>query len=224
MFQQKASRRRTVRGSTDSDWCCTVRFVVILIYYCLLPKRNENYLCCAKEREKREGSCSSCSNFFQKQEHFLPSGGHEFSPPAPGSSALVLLAPAPWLYSVSTSSSSTRASQIQTGNGAPHATRVAWLYYARPHPGPADPTDGRAWSRGQKSEAASRFHHFRDGKKGGRPRPSSAASASNRHEKEKAGSTKTKRGVCDVPIGGETLTITHRGHVSPTVLLFLGVG
>lgn len=223
MFQQKASRRRTVRGSTDSDWCCTVRFVVILIYYCLLPKRNENYLCCAKEREKREGSCSSCSNFFQKQEHFLPSGGHEFSPPAPGSSALVLLAPAPWLYSVSTSSS-TRASQIQTGNGAPHATRVAWLYYARPHPGPADPTDGRAWSRGQKSEAASRFHHFRDGKKGGRPRPSSAASASNRHEKEKAGSTKTKRGVCDVPIGGETLTITHRGHVSPTVLLFLGVG
>lgn len=74
MFQQKASRRRTVRGSTDSDWCCTVRFVVILIYYCLLPKRNENYLCCAKEREKREGSCSSCSNFFQKQEHFLPSG------------------------------------------------------------------------------------------------------------------------------------------------------
>lgn len=73
MFQQKASRRRTVRGSTDSDWCCTVRFVVILIYYCLLPKRNENYLC-KREREKREGSCSSCSNFFQKQEHFLPSG------------------------------------------------------------------------------------------------------------------------------------------------------
>lgn len=26
------------------------------------------------------------------------------------------------------------ASQIQTGNGAPHATRVAWLYYARPAP------------------------------------------------------------------------------------------
>lgn len=77
--------------------------------------------------------------------------------------------------------------------------------------------------RGQKSEAASRFH-FRDGKKGAVPVRRLLPQPPIGMKKEKAGSTKTKRGVCDVPIGVETLTITHRGHVSPTVLLFLGVG
>jgi hypothetical protein len=107
MFQQKASTRRTVRGSTDSDWCCTVRFVVILIYLLLvlLPKRNENYLCKQKRERKEKVPVPPAQTFSRsKNISFLP-GWHEFSPP--GSSALVLLAPAPWrhwLYSVSTSS------------------------------------------------------------------------------------------------------------------------
>lgn len=103
----------------------------------LLPKRNENYLCCAKEREKREGSCSSCSNFFQKQEHFLPSGVARVlttrfvcvSLACP--STVETLA----LFRFDQQQQQHPASQILTGNGAPHATRVAWLYYAaRPAP------------------------------------------------------------------------------------------
>lgn len=190
----------------------------------LLPKRNENYLCCAKEREKREGSCSSCSNFFQKQEHFLPSGVARVLTTRFVCACLACPSTVETLalFRFDQQQQQHPASQILTGNGAPHATRVAWLYYAaRPAP-----RAGRSYGRPCVDRKAKRLADSTSAtaKKGAVPVRRLAASASNRHEKEKAGSTKTKRGVCDVPIGGETLTITHRGHVSPTVLLFLGVG
>lgn len=137
MFQQKASTRRTVRGSTDSDWwCCTVRFVVILIYYYYYPNEMKT-TCAVQKREKREGSCSSCSNFFQKQEHFLPSGVARVLTTRFVCACLACPSTVETLalFRFDQQQQQHPASQILTGNGAPHATRVAWLYYAaRPAP------------------------------------------------------------------------------------------
>lgn len=168
---------------------------------------------CKREREKRRFLFLLLKLFPEARTFPSFRGGHEFSPP--DSSALLLLAPAPWRdtgFIPFRPAAAAAALGKSNPDGERSTTRDAGgMALLRP-----PRTQGRqilrTAVRGQKSEAASRFH-FRDGKKGGRPRPSSAASASNRHEKEKAGSTKTKRGVCDVPIGGETLTITHRGHV-----------
>jgi hypothetical protein len=223
MFQQKASTRRTVRGSTDSDWCCTVRFVVILIYLLLLlPKRNENYLC-KREREKRRFLFLLLKLFPEARTFPSFRGGtsshHQVRlrlsclPQHRGDIGFIPFRPA-----------AAAAPGKSNPDGERSTTRDAGgMALLRRPPRTQGRQILRTAVRGQKSEAASRFH-FRDGKKGAVPVRRLAASASNRHEKEKAGSTKTKRGVCDVPIGGETLTITHRGHVSPTVLLFLGVG
>lgn len=149
MFQQKASTRRTVRGSTDSDWCCTVRFVVILIYLLLLlPKRNENYLC-KREREKRRFLFLLLKLFPEARTFPSFRGGtsshHQvrlrFSclPQHRGDTGFIPFRPA----------AAPAPGQVKSRRGTEHHTSTrGWHGFITPapHPGPADPTDGRAWT------------------------------------------------------------------------------
>lgn len=136
--------------------------------------------CAVQKRERKEKVPVPPAQTFSRSKNisFLPGGARVLTTRfVCASLACPSTVERHWLYSVSTSSSSSSTRQVKSRRGTEHHTRRGWHGFITPapHPGPADPTDGRAWSRGQKSEAASRFH-FRDGKKGGRPRPSSAAS------------------------------------------------